>query len=51
MTRVEKMAMYDRACFALTEYEQSTHGDGVVDMYIALVEITNNWEEITGEDE
>lgn len=50
MTRAEKMTIYDRACFALTEYEQSI-GDGVVDMYIALVNITNNWEEITGEDE
>lgn len=56
MTRMEKNNVYDRLCKTLTEYEEQFEPIKDVDwsweqeLYMMLVEIQNNWEEITGED-
>jgi hypothetical protein len=56
MTRMDKNNVYDRLCKTLTEYEEQFEPiDGVdwsweQELYMMLVEIQNNWEEITGED-
>ena len=49
MTKQEKTAIYDKLCRMLTEYEE---GNGVtaVDFYEALVDVVNDWEYITGEE-
>jgi hypothetical protein len=57
MTRMDKNNVYDRLCKTLTEYEEQFEPiDGVdwsweQELYMMLVEIQNNWEELTGEDE
>ena len=57
MTRMDKNNVYDRLCKTLTNYEEQFEpSDGVdwsweQELYMMLVEIQNNWEEITGEDE
>lgn len=56
MTRMDKNNVYDRLCRTLTEYEEQFEPIKDVDwsweqeLYMMLVEIQNNWEEITGED-
>lgn len=56
MTRMDKNNIYDRLCKTLTEYEEQFEPIKDVDwsweqeLYMMLVEIQNNWEEITGED-
>ena len=40
--------LYDRACNALTEYEEGSAG--AVELYEALIDIVNSWESITGDD-
>mgnify|MGYP003447202842 CR=1 FL=1 len=56
MTRMDKNNVYDRLCKTLTEYEEQFEPIKDVDwsweqeLYMMLVEIQNNWEEITGED-
>jgi hypothetical protein len=57
MTRMDKNHIYDRLCKTLTDYEEQFEPIKDVDwsweqeLYMMLVEIQNNWEEITGEDE
>lgn len=57
MTRMDKNNVYDRLCKTLTEYEEQFEPIKDVDwsweqeLYMMLVEIQNNWEELTGEDE
>lgn len=56
MTRMDKNNIYDRLCKTLTDYEEQFEPIKDVDwsweqeLYMMLVEIQNNWEEITGED-
>ena len=56
MKKLEKDKIYDALCKTLTEYEEQFEPiDGVdwsweQELYMMLVEIQNNWEEITGED-
>ena len=56
MTRMDKNNVYDRLCKTLTNYEEQFEPIKDVDwsweqeLYMMLVEIQNNWEEITGED-
>jgi hypothetical protein len=56
MTRMDKNHIYDRLCKTLTDYEEQFEPIKDVDwsweqeLYMMLVEIQNNWEEITGED-
>ena len=56
MTRMDKNNVYDRLCKTLTEYEEQFEPIKDVDwsweqeLYMMLVEIQNNWEELTGED-
>lgn len=56
MTRMDKNNVYDRLCKTLTEYEEQFEPIKDVDwsweqeLYMMLVEIQKNWEEITGED-
>ena len=56
MTRMDKNNVYDRLCKTLTDYEEQFEPIKDVDwsweeeLYAMLVEIQNNWEEITGED-
>lgn len=56
MNAIDRKALYDRACFALTCYEMpeeqcTTEQEAVCDMYDVLVEIVNSWDElITKED-
>ena len=56
MTRMDKNNVYDRLCKTLTGYEEQFEPIKDVDwsweqeLYMMLVEIQNNWEEITGED-
>ena len=57
MKKFEKDKIYDTLCRTLTEYEEQFEPIKDVDwsweqeLYMMLVEIQNNWEEITGEDE
>lgn len=57
MTRMDKNHIYDMLCKTLTDYEEQFEPIKDVDwsweqeLYMMLVEIQNNWEEITGEDE
>lgn len=57
MTRMDKNHIYDMLCKTLTDYEKQFEPIKDVDwsweqeLYMMLVEIQNNWEEITGEDE
>ena len=57
MTRMDKNHIYDKLCKTLTEYEEWFEPIKDVDwsweqeLYMMLVEIQNNWEELTGEDE
>lgn len=51
---MEKNAFYDNMCALLTNYEMPEEGQDPVteyDLYEKLVEIQNNWEELTGDDE
>lgn len=56
MTIFDKNKIYDKLCRTLTEYEEQFEPIKDVDwsweqeLYGLLVEIQNNWEEITGED-
>lgn len=56
MTRMDKNHIYDRLCKTLTDYETQYEPIEDVDwsweeeLYVMLVEIQNNWEELTGED-
>jgi hypothetical protein len=56
MKKFEKDKIYDALCRTLTEYEEWFEPiDGVdwsweQELYMMLVEIQNNWEELTGED-
>lgn len=56
MTRMDKNHIYDMLCKTLTDYEEQFEPIKDVDwsweqeLYMMLVEIQNNWEEITGED-
>ena len=56
MTRMDKNNVYDRLCKTLTDYEEQFEPIEDVDwsweqeLYMMLVEIQNNWEELTGED-
>ena len=56
MKKFEKDKIYDELCRTLTEYEEQFEPIKDVDwsweqeLYAMLVEIQNNWEEITGED-
>jgi hypothetical protein len=56
MKKFEKDKIYDELCKTLTEYEEQFEPIKDVDwsweqeLYMMLVEIQNNWEEITGED-
>ena len=56
MTRMDKNHIYDRLCKTLTDYEEQFEPIEDVDwsweqeLYMMLVEIQNNWEELTGED-
>ena len=57
MTIMDKNHIYDMLCKTLTDYEEQFEPIKDVDwsweqeLYMMLVEIQNNWEEITGEDE
>lgn len=53
MNNNEKSRLYDSICHLLTDYETGETNSPVTedDLYSALVEITNKWEEITGEGE
>lgn len=48
MTRLEKNSLYDRTCNVLTDYEENIASEH--DLYVALIDITLAWEEITGDD-
>lgn len=53
---MEKKSLYDRLCFALTNYEMPedqgvTEEEAVEDMYNVLVEIQNSWDELTTDEE
>jgi hypothetical protein len=56
MKKFEKDKIYNELCKTLTEYEEQFEPIKDVDwsweqeLYMMLVEIQNNWEEITGED-
>lgn len=54
MKAIDKKALYDQACFALTCYEMpeehcTTEREAVCDMYEVLVKIVNSWDELTEE--
>ena len=57
MTRMDKNNFYDMLCKTLTEYEEQFEPIKDVEwsweqqLHWLLVEIQNNWEELTGEDE
>lgn len=56
MTRMQKNELYDAICIALTDYENSENTEEVnagflEEFYGLLVSITNNWEELTGEED
>lgn len=51
MNAMERKALYDRVCFALTNYEMPeeqgvSEEDAIADMYEVLVEIQNSWDEL-----
>lgn len=51
MNAMERIDLYDRICFALTNYEMPeeqgvTEEEAVADMYDVLVEIQNSWEDL-----
>ena len=55
MTRMEKEAIYDEMCALLTNYENPEECEGyevtAEDLYSMLVEIQNNWEYLTGDED
>lgn len=56
MTTIEKNAIYDKVCIALTDYENSEDTEEsnqgfLEEFYSLLVEISANWEELTGEED
>lgn len=55
MTAMEKNAIYDRLCMALTNYEQRDNGlteeEIAEDLYAAAFDVVTNWEELTSEQE
>lgn len=56
MNAMERKALYDRLCFALTNYEMPeeqgvSEEDAIADMYDVLVEIQNSWDELISEEE
>lgn len=52
MTRMDKNAVYDGLCKALTDFEMSKGESWSVDeLYKTLVKIQNDWEELTATDE
>lgn len=56
MNAINKKALYDWACFALTCYEMpeehcTTEREAVCDMYDVLIEIVNAWDELITEEE
>ena len=55
MTRMEKNNFYDKLCRVLTDYEHpEDHEDyevGEEDLYEMLVEVQNNWEYLTGDED
>lgn len=53
MNKLEKDAIYDKLCRILTDYEDPQLGQDPVtedDLYWMLVEIQNNWDELTVEE-
>ena len=55
MNAMERKSLYDRICFALTNYEMPqeqgvTEEEAVEDMYNVLVEIQNSWDELIAEE-
>lgn len=56
MDAMEKKALYDSMCFALTNYEDPqsaglTECEAAGGMYDVLVEIQNNWDELMSKDD
>lgn len=56
MNAMERKALYDKMCIALTDYENSENTEevnrGFLDeFYFLLVEIQNRWDELITEEE
>ena len=48
MSELQKKTIYDKMCHLLTDYE-NTYEVKAEDLYWMLVEIQNNWEDLTGD--
>lgn len=54
MNRIEKDALYNKLCRILTDYEMPEEGQDPAtesDLYEMLVEIQDNWHELTSEED